>query len=196
MTEVKVSPLKVGDTFPTKDRLLLRIVEEANLYGVRVAIKRSDAFQVDVSGLNGDIFHIHGTFGMNAGWKVTVCAVGIESNGHPAAPNITVAENRTSPAGDNNSVDPLAEIGGQDSNPDDTNGDETNDDGDGNMKKTMSKRQKSLVKSKYLVPLLKAALTEWPNIFNKEMATFLKPYINNIFITVIGHGMMVGNIAQ
>jgi hypothetical protein len=32
MTEVKASPLKVGDTFPTKDRLVSRIVEEANLY--------------------------------------------------------------------------------------------------------------------------------------------------------------------
>jgi hypothetical protein len=47
MMEVKASPLKVGDTFPTKDKLLLRIVEEVNLYGVQVAIKRSDAFQVD-----------------------------------------------------------------------------------------------------------------------------------------------------
>ena len=53
MTEVKASPLKVGDTFPTKDRLLLRIVEEANLYGVQMAIKRSDTFQVDT--------HVDGT---------------------------------------------------------------------------------------------------------------------------------------
>jgi hypothetical protein len=31
MTEVKASPLKVGDTFLAKDRLILRIAEEANL---------------------------------------------------------------------------------------------------------------------------------------------------------------------
>jgi hypothetical protein len=63
MTEIKASPLKVGDTFPTKDRLLLRIVEEANLYGVRMAIKWSDTFQVNARGLNGDTFHVHGNFG-------------------------------------------------------------------------------------------------------------------------------------
>jgi hypothetical protein len=67
------------------------------------------------------------------------------------------------PVGDNNSVDPLAEIGGQEGNADNTNGDDSDDDGDGNKKKTISKRQKSPVKSKYLVPLLKAAVTEWPN---------------------------------
>jgi hypothetical protein len=37
---------------------------------------------------------------------------------------------------------------------------DTDDDGDGNEKKTIDKRQKSPVKSKYLVPLLKVALTE------------------------------------
>jgi hypothetical protein len=182
MMEGKASPLKVGDTFSTKDRLLLRIVEETNLYGVQMAIKRSDTFQVDVHELNGDFFHVHGNFG-NTGWKVAVCVVGIESIGWSAAPNTTVAEKRTSPAGDDNSVDPLAEIGGQEGNPDDTNGDDTDDDGDGNEKKTMSKRQKSPVKSKHLVPLLKAALTKQHNTSNKEMATILKPYINNIFIT-------------
>jgi predicted transcriptional regulator len=52
MTEVKESPLKVGDTFPTKERLLLRIVEEANLYGFRMAIKRSDTVEVDARELN------------------------------------------------------------------------------------------------------------------------------------------------
>jgi hypothetical protein len=30
---------------------------------------------------------------------------------------------------------------------------------------------------------MNAAITEWPNISNKEMATIIKPYINNIFIT-------------
>ncbi len=112
-----------------------------------------------------------------------MCVVGIESISRPATPNATAAEKRTSPAGNNNSVDPLVEIGGQEGNPDNTDGDDTDDNGDGNEKKTTSKRQKSPVKSKYLVPLMKAAITEQPNISNKEMATILKPHINNIFIT-------------
>jgi hypothetical protein len=74
-------------------------------------------------------------------------------------------------------------IGGQEANPDNTNGDDTDVNGNGIEKKTTSKRQKSLVKSNYLVLLMKAAITEWPHISNKEMATILKPYINDIFIT-------------
>jgi hypothetical protein len=62
MTEVKATPLKVGDTFLTKDRLILRIVEEGNLYCVRMVIKRSDTFQVNAHGLNGGTFHVHGNF--------------------------------------------------------------------------------------------------------------------------------------
>jgi hypothetical protein len=124
MTEVKVTPLKVGDTFPTKERMILRMVEEANLYGVCMAIKRSDTFQVDARGLNGGSFHVHGNFGIKTGWKVTVCVVGIKSVSCPATPNDTAAEKRTSKAGSHETDDPLVEIGvigGQEVNPDNTN---------------------------------------------------------------------------
>jgi hypothetical protein len=63
MTDVKATPLTVGDTFPTKETIILRIVEEANLYGVCMAIKRSATFQVDAHGLNGGSFYVHGDFG-------------------------------------------------------------------------------------------------------------------------------------
>ena len=43
------------------------------------------------------------------------CVVGIESISRPATPNATASEKRTSPAGNNNSVDQLVEIGGQES---------------------------------------------------------------------------------
>ncbi len=75
-----------------------------------MAINRCDTFQVDARGLNGDTIHVHGNFGKNAGWKVTVCVVGIESISRPATPNATAAEKRTSPAADSNSVDPFKEI--------------------------------------------------------------------------------------
>ncbi len=39
------------------------------------------------------------------------------------------------------------------------------------------------MKSTFLVPLMKAAIMERPNILNKEMVIILRPYINNIFIT-------------
>jgi hypothetical protein len=63
MTGVKATPLKVGETFPTKDRIILRIFKEANLYGVCMAIKRSDTFQLYARGLNGGTYHVHGNFG-------------------------------------------------------------------------------------------------------------------------------------
>jgi hypothetical protein len=53
MTEVRASWLQVGHTFPTKEILLLRIADEANLFGVRTTIKRSNRFQVMVIAING-----------------------------------------------------------------------------------------------------------------------------------------------
>jgi hypothetical protein len=100
-----------------------------------MAIKRSDTFQVDTCGLNGDTFHVHGNFGKNTGWKVTVCVVSIESISRPATPNATAAEKTTSPAADNNSVDPFAEVRGQEGNPDEMALDDTDDNGNGDEKK-------------------------------------------------------------
>jgi hypothetical protein len=65
--------------------------------------------------------------------------VGIDSISHPATPNDTAAEKRTSIAGNNNSDNLLGEIGvlgGQDGNPDNTDGDVTDEDGNGDRKIT------------------------------------------------------------
>ena len=48
MGEVYNKPLLQGHTFPTKEIVLMRIAEEANLFGVRIGIKRSDHLQVRV----------------------------------------------------------------------------------------------------------------------------------------------------
>ncbi len=52
------------------------------------------------------------------------------------------------------------EIGGHEGNPYNSDRDDTDDDGDGNKKKKRSKRQKLPMNLKYLVQLMKAALTE------------------------------------
>jgi len=54
MTEEYAYWLQVGHTFPTKEMLLLRIAEEANLFGVRTTIIRSVRFQVMVIAINGE----------------------------------------------------------------------------------------------------------------------------------------------
>jgi len=42
MTEVEDTPLKVEDTFPSKEILLIRTAEEANFAGCSTSAKRSD----------------------------------------------------------------------------------------------------------------------------------------------------------
>jgi hypothetical protein len=73
MTEVAEFALLEGHTFPDKETVLMRIGEEANLYGVRIKIVRSDSFQVYVRGANGDLFHVLAYYGtMALKWKVTM----------------------------------------------------------------------------------------------------------------------------
>jgi hypothetical protein len=74
MVNVSGNPLLEGHTFPDKETLLMRVVEEANLFGVWIKIVRSDGLQVDVRGANGDPFHVMGYYGLNHHkWKMTKC---------------------------------------------------------------------------------------------------------------------------
>jgi hypothetical protein len=74
MVEVTDAPLLEGHTFPDKEIVLIRILEEANLYGVRIKIIWSDGLQVDARGFNGDPFHVVAYYGTTAfKWKVTKC---------------------------------------------------------------------------------------------------------------------------
>ena len=63
MVDVRKAPLLLGHTFPFKDMLMMRIAEEANLYGVRVKTTRSDSFQLCVKGVDGDSFHVKAIYG-------------------------------------------------------------------------------------------------------------------------------------
>ncbi len=60
MAEVESSPLMLDHTFPTKELLLLRITEEANLNGCHVSSKRSDDYRVQVVGSSDymQFFHL------------------------------------------------------------------------------------------------------------------------------------------
>ena len=62
MTEVESSPLMLDHTFPTKEVLLLRITEEANLSGCHVSSKRSDDYRVQVVGSSDSLFKIYAVF--------------------------------------------------------------------------------------------------------------------------------------
>ena len=77
MVNVNVTdtPLLEGQTFPDKETLLMRIAEEANLYGVWIKIVCSDGFQDDVKGADWwNPFHVLGYYCVTAlKWKVTKC---------------------------------------------------------------------------------------------------------------------------
>jgi hypothetical protein len=56
MSNVEVTPLLKGHTFPMKEILLIRIAEEANFCGCQIAIVQSDNYQVYVRGCAGSFF--------------------------------------------------------------------------------------------------------------------------------------------
>ena len=71
MMEVELHPLQIEHTFPTKNITLLRIAEEANLWGVRIILKRSDTHQIRSVGLQ-DTFYVVAYFSdSRSEWKIT-----------------------------------------------------------------------------------------------------------------------------
>ena len=55
---------------------MMIIVEEANLYGVRVKTIRSDGFQLLVKGVDSDSFHVFAVYGTWIGlWRVIKCCI-------------------------------------------------------------------------------------------------------------------------
>ncbi len=73
MAEVEYSPLMLDHTLTTKEVLLLRITEEANLNGCHVFSKRSDNYRVQVVGSSDSLFKIYAVFSSYYRWKVTKC---------------------------------------------------------------------------------------------------------------------------
>jgi hypothetical protein len=73
MTEVEDTPLKVDDTFPSKEILLIRTAEEANFSGCSTSSKRSDDRRLQIIGIPHSWFRMSATFSPSYGWKVTRC---------------------------------------------------------------------------------------------------------------------------
>jgi hypothetical protein len=71
ISEVEQYPLCIGHSFPTKDRVLHQIAEEANLFGVRIKIKHSDSHQIHVYGVN-NYCYVRANYGdTHHRWTVT-----------------------------------------------------------------------------------------------------------------------------
>jgi hypothetical protein len=166
MTDVEMSPILVGHTFPTKEVLLIRIAEEANFCGCQIAIQRSDNFKVHAHGMDGSSFSIQATCSTSSGWKATSRLTREVAN-----------------ADDNN----IAQ--GGDADQACANNDEAfdeNHDGDEEGDADSSKKgiqDRTALKERWLVPLVLREIAEKPNMSNADMRNVLSDYIKPRFIT-------------
>ncbi len=111
-----------------------------------------------------------------------MCQVRIDGLRRPTTPvtTVTTEESTVDNAEDEGDLkNPFEEIGGEEGNPDDMQYLEA----DESKENTKSSWKKPPMKSKFLVPLVKMAITERPNISTKDMRRLLQPYDNDIFIT-------------
>ena len=208
MVEVYNQPLLVGHTFPTKELVLMRIAEEANLFGVRVGIKRSDHLQIRVHAY-GDPFHVHASYGTLCGWwTVTKCQIRLgrkvyvpkkkkrSGDAHEGSTifgsvdDIILDESvHDEPPGPNESFEDIfddatgAKEGDADEDEDDSPDDHDDTKSNAPSNNCRNSRAKSPIKCRWLVPILKTAVVDRPGMSNKDMRQILKPYVIDIFMT-------------
>ena len=186
MTEVELHPLELGHTFPTKDICLMRIAEEANLWGVRILMKRSDTHQIRAVGLL-DSFDVVAYYSDRLlEWKITKCDIQHPKvNGQPSVPPLTYDDLP------NNASDVLnIEVGDADGDPTPMNTTPTNATPKQRPRGTPlpmsskgNKRVRSPLRSKWLIPILRAEVSLRPNMSNKDMQALCKDYVKPMFLT-------------
>ena len=163
MVQVSTEPLQVGHNFPTRDIMLLRVLEEANLYGVYVTISRSDSLQFLASGNN---FLVTGVWGIRKGWNITNAEYPSSSREIPLQAHDS-----------NMKEDDLVE-----GNPDD--GEESADDDPTPKSRKLARRHHTTpIRSVILIPIVRDAVAQRPNLSNKDMMQLLKLYVKPLFLT-------------
>lgn len=179
MADVEAQPMCVDHNYPTKEVLLLRIAEEANLYNVEVANVRSCNKRVYYDGRGGAQFHVRARSTLDRGWVVKEYSRWTVPSRPPFG--------STQP-GDDDDED---EVRGNenesnedsDSEEDDILGEEGDAENTTNRKKRRQRR--SPIKSKMLVPLLKEAIAARPNMSHKECAQLLHLHVREDFLTAM-----------
>ncbi len=159
-SDVEVTPLLKGHTFPTKEVLLIQITEEANFCGCQIAIVWSNNYQVYVRGCAGSLFQIKAFCSVKLGWKVT-----------------TIQTREATKAND----DPAEDIvhDGEEKVADEAEASLEEDDAD---RKVKAVHQRTPIKSHWIVPLLPSEIAEKPNISNAEMKHVVSVYVKENFI--------------
>ncbi len=175
MSEVDEFPLQVGHTFPSKELVLIRIAEEANFCGCPVSLVRSDDLRVHAMGRNGSGFVVTVYFSNKSGWKVCKCDT-------RSALNIMV---QPATVDEEVIVPPLKEPiivcieegtadGGSDGEDEANVLAEVVQDG---------LRDRSPIKSRWIVPLIVKEIAESPNMPSKHLKNILAHHIKDKFIS-------------
>ena len=140
---------------------MIRITKEANYCGCQIAIVQSDNYQVYVRGCSGSNFHMKASCSIKRGWKVT-----------------SINTREVTKAND----DPADEFlhDGEEKVADEDKASVEEDDADGTEKAV---RQRTPIKSRWIVPLLLKEITEKPNMSNAEMKHLVSAYVKDKFIT-------------
>ncbi len=161
MSDVEVTPLLKGHTFPTKDILLIRIAEEANFCGCQIAIVQSNNYQVYVRGCAGSLFQVKASCSIKLGWKLT-----------------TIKTRAVTKANDDPTDEIVYDVEEKVADEDKASLEE--DDADGKVKAVC---QCTPIKSHWIVPLLLSEIVEKPNMSNAEMKHVVSAYVKEMFIT-------------
>ena len=64
------TPLLVGQSFPSRDIIMLRTAEEANLRGIHVVVHKSDKHTFKADGYQ---FYVNASNTESVGWKISSC---------------------------------------------------------------------------------------------------------------------------
>jgi len=83
MTAVSLSCLKLGQNFPERDIITLRVAEEANYRGISFHTDKSDAMKMYCHGPGW--FLVYATNSDTSGWTITRCQVLEENHEHNMA---------------------------------------------------------------------------------------------------------------
>ena len=200
MKEVEDSPLAVGHTFPSKEILLIRTAEEANLSRCSTSSKRSNDHRLHIHGVPDSSLRMFATFTSTKGWKVTRCEtrIALPPVNHDG---ITVDEEVENVAA--KSVESGGDKGGEEGGDDLEEGDADGSDADGDLeegdadgsdadglvpiKESSKKARKTRTpfKSRWIFPFIKDDMAQTPNISNREMKRLFADYVKKKFMRTI-----------
>ena len=164
MTSVEKDKLMVNHTFPSKEILLIRIAEEANLSGINVSVKRSDDFRLEVVGSKQSQFEVVAACSSAKGWRVTACETRLQ------VPNTTTTDHATADAFKENKDN--TDDDGVEGDSDEVSDDEGGDDEDtpNQQRKYKSLVPRTPIKARWLLPFINDKIADTPNIRTQPLS--------------------------